>query len=109
MFQSVAKLQKVQNALSCIVYKLDRMNLCHTKARETPVLTSYFLFIYLFKYNLPTFKAIFFSKLHHLSSLIKSSSLTHGNRLSGSISHPKKVIGSCGFALATPVEGTGSH
>ena len=57
-----------------------------------------------FKYNLLTFKAISFSQPPHLSSLIKSSSLTNGNRLSFSLISPKKVIGRYGFAKAAPVK-----
>ena len=39
------------------------------------------------------------------SLLIKSSNLTHGNRLSVSSVHPKKAICRPGFAMAAPVEG----
>ena len=37
-------------------------------------------------------------------SLIRSSSLTHGNRLSVSSTRPKKHIGRHGFAVAAPTE-----
>ena len=63
----------------------------------------------LFKYNLITFKAIKFSQPIYLSSLIKTSCLMHGNRLSlSSVSH-KKAIGRRGFAMACPPNGTDSH
>ena len=45
-----------------------------------------------FKYNLLIFKAITFSQPLYLSSLIRSSSLIHGNRLSVYSIHPRKAI-----------------
>ena len=58
----------------------------------------------LFKYNLITFKAIKFSQPTYLSSLIKTSCLTCGNRLSlSSVSH-KKAIGRRGIAMASLTE-----
>ena len=58
----------------------------------------------LFKYNLITFKAINFSQPIYLSSLIKTSCLTRGNRLSLSSASHKKAIGRRGFAVASPIE-----
>ena len=58
----------------------------------------------LFKYNLITFKAIRFSQPTNLSSLIKTSSLTHGNRLSLSSVCPTKAIGRRGFTMTSPTE-----
>ena len=58
----------------------------------------------LFKYNLITFKAIKFSQPTYLSSLIKTSNLTRGNRLSLSSVCPGKTIGRRGFAMASPTE-----
>ena len=58
----------------------------------------------LFKYNLLVFKAINLSQPPYLSALIRSSSLTHGNRLSISSTRPNKHIGRCGFAVAAPAE-----
>ena len=98
----MAKLQKIQNALCRIVFRLDKTS--HVtpyleKLHWLPV--SYHI---LFKYNLITFKAIKFSQPSYLSSLNKSSSLTGGNRLSLSSVRPKKAIGRRGFAMASPTE-----
>ena len=46
----------------------------------------------LFKYNLLTYKAIHFSQPPYLSSLIRQSGLTWGNRLSISSSKPNKTL-----------------
>ena len=40
----------------------------------------------------------------YLSALIRSSNLTHGNRLSVSSTRPKKHMGTRGFAVAAPAE-----
>ena len=99
---NVAKLQKIQNALCRIVFRLDRTS------HVTPFLqTLHWLPItyrILFKYNLITFKAINFSQPTYLSSLIKTSCLTRGNRLSLSSASHKKAIGRRGFAVASPIE-----
>ena len=58
----------------------------------------------IFKYNLLVFKAINLLQPPHLSALIRSSSLTRGNRLSVSSTRPKKHIGRRGFAVASPAE-----
>ena len=97
----MAKLQKIQNALCSIVFRLDK----------TSHVTSYLQKLHwlpiscrvLFKYNLITFKTIKFSQPTYLS-YIKTSSLTHGNRLSLSSVCPKKAIGRRGFAMASPTE-----
>ena len=99
---NVAKLQKIQNALCRIVFRLDKTSHVtpyHQKLHWLPI--SYRI---LFKYNFITFKAIKFSQPSYLSSLIKPSSLTRGNRLSLSSVHPKKAIGRRGFAMASPTE-----
>ena len=73
----VAKLQKIQNALCRIVFRLDRtshITPCLQKLHWLPV--TYHIW---FKYNLITFKAIKFSQPIYLSSLIKTSCLTRGN------------------------------
>ena len=57
----------------------------------------------LLKYNRITFMAIKFSQPTYLISLIKTSSLTHGNWLSLSSVHPKNTIGRCGFVMASPI------
>ena len=99
---SIAKLQRVQNALCRIVYRLDRMS------HVTPYLEKLhwlpIQYRILFKYNLLVFKAINYSQPPYLSALIKSSSLTRGNRLSVSSFHPKRHIGRRGFAVAAPAE-----
>ena len=76
----VIKLQKIENALCRIVFRLDRT--CNVtpflqKLHGLPI-----IYHILFKYNLITFKAIKCSKPTFLSSLIKTSSLTNRNRLS---------------------------
>ena len=91
----VAKLQKIQNALCRIVFRLDK----------TSHVTSYLLYWLpisyriLFKYNL-----IAFSQPIYLSSLTKTYSLTHGNRLSLSLVRTKEAIDRLGFAMAFPTE-----
>ena len=99
---NVAKLQKIQNALCRIDFRLDRIS------HVTPFLQKlHWLFVtycILFKYNLIAFKAIKYSQCTYLSSLIKTSSLTHGNRLSLSSVCPRKAIGKQGFAVASPIE-----
>ena len=71
---NVAKLQKIQNALCRIVFRLDRTS------HVTPFLQKLhwlpITYRILFKYNLITFKAINFSQPIYLSSLIKTSCLT---------------------------------
>ena len=99
---NVAKLQKIQNALCRIVFRLDRTS------HVTPFLQRLhwlpITYRILFKYNLITFKAIKFSQPIYLSSLIKTSCLMHGNCLSlSSVSH-KKAIGRRAFAMASPTE-----
>ena len=58
----------------------------------------------LFKYNLLTYKAIHFSKHPYLSSLIRWSDLTRGNRLSISSSKPNKHSGLRSFIVGAPTE-----
>ena len=97
-----AKLQKIQNALCRTVFRLYKTSHVTPYLQKLPWLPiSYRI---LFKYNLITFKAIKFSQPSYLSSLIKPSSLTHGNQLSLSSVHPKKAIGRRGFAMASPTE-----
>ena len=99
---NIAKLQRVQNALCHIIFRLDKMN------HVTPFLKKlHWLPIQhciLFKYNLLVFKAINLSQPPYLSALIRSSSLTRCNRLSVSSTRPKKHIGRRGFAVAAPAE-----
>ena len=99
---NVAKLQKIQNALCRIVFRLDRTS------HVTPFLQKLhwlpITYRILFKYNLITFKAINFSQPIYLSSLIKTSCLTRGNRLSLSSASHKKAIGRRGFVVASPIE-----
>ena len=99
---NIAKLQRVQNALCRIIFRLDKMS------HVTPFLKKlHWLPIQhriLFKYNLLVFKAINLSQPPYLSALIRSSSLTCGNRLSISSTCPKKHIGRRGFAVAAPAE-----
>ena len=99
---NIAKLQRVQNALCRIIFRLDKMS------HVTPFLKKLHWFPIqhriLFKYNLLIFKAINLSQPPYLSALIRSSSLTRGNRLSVSSTRPKKHIGRRGFAVAAPAE-----
>ena len=96
------KLQRVQNALCRIIFRLDKMS------HVTPFLKRlHWLPIQhriLFKYNLLVFKAINLSQTPYLSALIRSSSFTRGNRLSVSSTRPKKHIGRRGFAVAAPAD-----
>ena len=99
---NIAKLQRVQNVLCRIIFRLEEMS------HVTPFLKKlHWLPIQhriLFKYNLLVFKAINLSQPPYLSALIRSSSLTHGNRLSVSSTHPKKHIGAHDFVVAAPAE-----
>ena len=99
---NIAKLQRVQNALCRIIFRLDKMR------HVTPFLKKLhwhpIQHRILFKYNLLVFKAINLSQPPYLSALIRSSSLTRGNRLSVSSTYPKKHIGRRGFAVAAPAE-----
>ena len=58
----------------------------------------------MFSVRFSKFKAIKFSIHAYLSSMIKTSSPTHGNRLSLSSVYPEKAIGRRGFAMASPAE-----
>ena len=95
---NIAKLQRDQNALCSIIFRLDKMS------HVTPFLKKlHWLPIQhriLFKYNLLVFKAINLSQPPYLSALIRLSSLTHDNRLSVSSTCPKMR----GFAVAAPAE-----
>ena len=99
---NIAKLHTVQNDLCRIIFRLDKMS------HITPFLKKlHWLPIQhrmLFKYNLLVFKASNLSQPPYLSTLIRSSSLTHGNRLSVSSTRPKKHIGRCGSAVAALAE-----
>ena len=96
---NIAKLERVQNALCCIIFRLDKMS--HVtpfwkKLHWLPIQHRI-----LFNYNLLVFKAINLSQPLYLSALIRLSSLTRGNRLSISLTCPNKHIG---FAVAAPAE-----
>ena len=97
-----SRLQRVQNALCCTVCKLNKY--CHV----TPFLHKlHWLPIHyrlLFKYNLLTYKAIHFSQPPYLSSLIRGSDFTWGNRLSISSSKPNKRSGLHSFIVGAPTE-----
>ena len=98
----ITRLQRVQNALCRLVFKLNKY--CHV----TPSLHKlHWLPIHyriLFKYNLLTYKAIHFSQPPYLSSVIRRSDLTRGNRLSISSLKPKKQSGLCSFRVGAPTE-----
>ena len=95
---NIAKLQRDQNALCSIIFRLDKMS------HVTPFLKKlHWLPIQhriLFKYNLLVFKAINLSQPPYLSALIRLSSLTHDNRLSVSSTCTKMH----GFVVAAPAE-----
>ena len=98
---NVAKLQKIQNALCRIVFRLDKTShITQFLQKLHWLLISYHI---LFKYNLITFKAIKFSQPTHLSSLMKTSSLTHGNWLSLSSVCPRKAIAGQGLQWLPPL------
>ena len=99
---NIAKLQRVQNALCRIIFRLDKMSYVTPFLRKLHWLPIQHLI--LFKYKLLVFKAINLSQPPYLSALIRSSSLTRGNRLSVSSTHPQKHIGRRGFAVAAPAE-----
>ena len=100
---NIAKLQRVQNALCRIIFRLDNMSHVTPFLKKTPLAPNS-TFNILFKYNFLVFKAINLSQPPYLSALIRSSSLTRGNRLSISSTHPNKHIGRRGFAVAAPAE-----
>ena len=99
---SIARLQKVQNALCRIVFRLDKTS--HIKPYLQKLHWLPIPYCILFKYNLLTFKAINLAQPPYLASLIKSSNLTRGNRLSAASLRPRKAIGRRGFAFAAPTE-----
>ena len=102
LLYGVNKSNRVQNALCCIIFRLDKMS------HVTPFLKKlHWLQIQhciLFMYNLLVFKAINLSQPLYLSASIRSRSLTCSNKLSVSSTHPKKHIGRCGFAVAAPAD-----
>ena len=98
---NIAKLQRVQNALCRIIFRLDKMS-CYTLFKKLHWLPIQHHI--LFRYNLLVFKAISLSQPPYLSALIRSSSRTRGNSLSVSSNRPKKHIGRRGFAVAAPAE-----
>ena len=99
---NIAKLQRVQNALCRTVCRLDRHTHISPHLQKLHWLPIKYRII--FKYNLITFKAITVNKPLYLSSMIKSSVLTRGNRLSVSTFHPNKQIGHGSFQVSAPVE-----
>ena len=105
---NMAKFQKIQNALCRIVFRVEKTSHVTSylqKLHWLPI--SYRI---LFKYNLITFKVIRFSQPTYLSSLIKTSSLSCGNRLSLSSVRSKKAIGRRGFFhWLLPLNGIDSH
>ena len=99
---NIAKLQRVQNALCRIIFRLDKMSHVTSflkKLHWLPIQHGI-----LFKYNILIFKAINLSQPPYLSALIRSNSLTRDNRLSISSTRPKKLIGRRAFAVAAPAE-----
>ena len=87
---SVAKPQKVQHVLCLIVFKLGKLSHATPYLEKTP-LASYSI-LYPIQIQPSIFKAKNFSKPPYFSSLMKSSSLTHGNRLSISSVRPRKAM-----------------
>ena len=96
---NIAKLQRIQNALCHIIFRLDKMSHVTPYLKKLPIQHHI-----LFKYNLLVLKAINLSQPPYLSALIRSSSLTCGNRLSISSTRPNKHIGMRGFAVAARAE-----
>ena len=97
---NIAKLQRVQTALCRIIFRLDKMShviLFLKKLHWLPIQHRI-----LFKYMV--FKAIILLQPPYLSALIRSSSVTHGHRLSVSSTRPKKHVGRRGFAVAALAE-----
>ena len=101
---NVTKLQKIQNALCRIVFRLYKTSYVTSYLQKLHWLPISYSILFKYMYNLITFKNIKFSQPTYLSSLIKTSSLTHGNRLSISTVCPKKAIGMRGFAMGYPTE-----
>ena len=99
---NLGKLQRVQNALCRIVCRLGRQAHVTPHMRELHWLPVEHRII--FKLNCLTFKAIQFNQPTYLSTLIKSSTLTRGNRLSVSSFHPKRHVGFRSFEVASPLE-----
>ena len=99
---NIAKLQRVQNALCRIIFRLDKNESCYALLKKLHWLQIQHRI--LFKYNLLVFKAINLAQPPYLSALIRSRSLTRGNRLSVSSTRPKKHIGRRGFAVAATAQ-----
>ena len=95
------RLQRVQNALCRTVSNLNKFSHATPFLHKLQWLPIYYSI--LFKYNLLTYKAIHFSQPPYLSSLIRWSDLTQGNRLSISSSKPNKCSGLHSF-IAAPTE-----
>ena len=74
---------------SAILFQIGQIGSCHTYQEKLHLLN--ISCSILFQYNNLIFKAINFSQLCYLSALIKSSSLTHRNRISVSVFRPKKT------------------
>ena len=96
-------LSRCLRASACMIYSLFSVQpgLQSEFHRE---FTAYVISYILFKYNLITSKAITFSQPTYLSFLIKTSSLTRGNRLSLSSACPRKAIGRHGLQWLPPTE-----
>ena len=99
---NVTKPQKIQNALCRIVFRLDKTS--HVTSYLQKLHWLPISYCILFKYNFITFKAIKFSQPIYLSYIIKTSCISHGNRLSISSVHPKTTIGRRGFSMVSPNE-----
>ena len=91
--------RKFRNALCHIVFILDKLS--HVASYLEKLHWLPIPYHILSKYILVMFKAINISQPSYLSSLIKSHSLTHGNRLSVSSVYP---IARRTFATDAPVE-----
>ena len=94
------RLQRVRNVLCSTVYKLNKFShvtpFMH-KLHWLPI-----QYRILFKYNILTYKAIYFRQPPYISSLVKQCDLTWGNRLSISSSKLNKHSGLQSFAVAAP-------
>ena len=101
------RLRRVQNALCCTVRKLNKFSHVTPFPHKLHWLPIHYRI--LFKHNLLTYKAIHFSQLPYLSSLIRWSDLTRGNHPSISSSKQNKCSGLRSFIVAATTEWNKLH
>ena len=107
---NIAKLQRVQNALCRIIFRLDKMSHLtpflkkNSTGFQFNTVSSLSITLWYSVFHIWYQSGINLSQPPYLSALIRSSSFTRGKRLSVSSTRPKKHIGRHDFAVATLAE-----